>query len=111
MEGYSLTVIKKCIQENLDKSEICAYIRIIKSLVFSFQLISFQYTNQKANRVANILAKEVLNRRRGFTWWDLLPDALMKPWMQIVHENQNDVSTIFLRPIPFDEIASEVLTA
>lgn len=76
VEGDSLTVIKKCIQENPDLSIISAYIQSIKSPEPSFQFISFQHVNRESNGVVDLLAKKFLRTEEVFTWRDLLLDVL-----------------------------------
>lgn len=60
IEGDSLTIIKKCINNNQDKLELCAYIQDIKHHSSNFLSLRFQHAYREANRLAHSLAFDVL---------------------------------------------------
>lgn len=75
IEGDSLSMVKKCNQEKPDKSEIYAYIHNIKSLSHGFQRICFQHINRRENSLADILAKEGLQKKKEFYLLDFIPSC------------------------------------
>ncbi|MBA0845730.1 hypothetical protein Goarm_022506, partial [Gossypium armourianum] len=60
VEGDSLSIIKKCQSNEIDKSEIGAYVRDIQHYQRGFHSVCFKYTLRKTNLVAHNLAKASL---------------------------------------------------
>lgn len=60
IEGDSLSVIKKCSINLVDRSEINAYIRSINNLISRFHSVTFQHVNRSDNSVAHKLATKCL---------------------------------------------------
>ncbi|KAG8485529.1 hypothetical protein CXB51_018891 [Gossypium anomalum] len=66
IEGYSLSIIKKCNVKGGDKSKIGAYIHDIHQLKSKSSNLKFEYTPRSGNGLAHILAKESLRRKEEF---------------------------------------------
>ncbi|KAA3457895.1 reverse transcriptase [Gossypium australe] len=62
IEGDSLTIIKKCNQTDLDKSQIGAFIYDIQQLKNRGSSLKFMYTPRSSNKLAHLLATEALKR-------------------------------------------------
>lgn len=62
-EGYSLTIIKKCVSQKEDLSVLSAYIKNIKRSLVLFPDFAFQQVYRSANIVANIIVVESLKRK------------------------------------------------
>lgn len=84
IEGDSLSIVKKCKQDESDRSEICVHIRNIKSLSSAFQWIHIQYIEREANRLADNLADKVITEDREFY---LLNEAPSSSW-EILEKNR-----------------------
>ncbi|XP_052481172.1 uncharacterized protein LOC128035466 [Gossypium raimondii] len=63
IEGNSMSVIKKCQTDLVDKSEIGAYIRDVQTKKNRFWSIIFIHAHRSANQLAYILAMETLKNR------------------------------------------------
>ncbi|KAA3455040.1 reverse transcriptase [Gossypium australe] len=63
IEGDSLSIIKKCKNSDLDRSEVGVYIQDIHKLQAQCMRVSFKHVRRMANNLAHIIAKESLKRR------------------------------------------------
>ncbi|MBA0678104.1 hypothetical protein Goari_019466 [Gossypium aridum] len=66
IEEDSISIIKKCISDSKDKSEICSIIQDIKALQRKFRFLKFQHVRCKANNLADTIATESLKKRKEF---------------------------------------------
>lgn len=66
VKGDSLSVIKKCQMERVDKSEIGGYIREIQSHKKRFNFIRFQFIPKIANQTAHLIVIEILKKSESF---------------------------------------------
>ncbi|KAH1032638.1 hypothetical protein J1N35_044812 [Gossypium stocksii] len=73
VEGDSRTTIVKINQVLPDFSDMGTYIEEIKIKTSSFQCISFQHVDRRANMVAHILAKERMSMSEDRFWVEDLP--------------------------------------
>ncbi|MBA0759710.1 hypothetical protein Gotri_022551 [Gossypium trilobum] len=62
IEGDALSIVKKCQNHVMDKSEIAAYIRNIHLTAEHFRWIHFRHIKKEANRLAHTIATESLRR-------------------------------------------------
>lgn len=60
LEGDSLSIIKKCLDSEIDGSKISAYIRDIKPFRSQFTDIRFFHVHRSSNQVAHLLAQKAL---------------------------------------------------
>ncbi|KAH1082866.1 hypothetical protein J1N35_022627 [Gossypium stocksii] len=63
IEGDSLSIIKKCISKNQDRSSIEAYIYDIKQILNRSKNFMFHHTPRSANAFAHLVATETLKRK------------------------------------------------
>ncbi|KAK5802421.1 hypothetical protein PVK06_030012 [Gossypium arboreum] len=63
IEGDSLSIVKKCKDVKLDKSQIGAYIHDIHEMKSRARKLRFEYILRSVNGLAHILATESLKRR------------------------------------------------
>lgn len=73
IEGDSLTTIKKCQSNLLDRSEIGSFIREIQEQRNNFHDIIFKFIRRKANRTAHIIATESLHKGEEFYLIERVP--------------------------------------
>ncbi|KAA3464007.1 reverse transcriptase [Gossypium australe] len=73
IEGDSLTIIKKCNQTDLDKSQIGAFIHDIQRLKNRGSSLKFAYTPRLSNKLAHLLATETLKRNEGLYLLNSVP--------------------------------------
>ncbi|KAA3483968.1 reverse transcriptase [Gossypium australe] len=73
IEGDSLTIIKKCNQTDLDKSQIGAFIHDIQRLKNRGSSLKFAYTPRLSNKLAHLLATETLKRNKGLYLLNSVP--------------------------------------
>ncbi|KAA3460000.1 reverse transcriptase [Gossypium australe] len=64
IEGDSLTVIKKCRQDSVDRSQIGSYIFDIHQKKSVFSRLSFDFIPRSGNILAHLIAKDSLKNRR-----------------------------------------------
>ncbi|KAA3490359.1 reverse transcriptase [Gossypium australe] len=64
IEGDSLTVIKKCRQDSIDRSQIGSYIFDIHQKKSVFSRLSFDFIPRSGNILAHLIAKDSLKNRR-----------------------------------------------
>lgn len=76
LEGDSLTVIKKSSIDQIDTSEISAFIRDIKGYRGKFHDLKFRYVSRRANIVAYALATEALRNGNGVYLVRSMPSAV-----------------------------------
>lgn len=55
IEGDAFSIIKKCTDKSIDRTEICAYIKNIKQFVSRFRIVSFQHVMRTGNMAAHRL--------------------------------------------------------
>ncbi|KAA3464320.1 reverse transcriptase [Gossypium australe] len=73
IEGDSLTIIKKCNKEELDRSLVGSYINDIHKLKSKGKSLSFEFVPRSANNLAHIIATEALKRQEEYYLNDRVP--------------------------------------
>ncbi|KAA3465142.1 reverse transcriptase [Gossypium australe] len=73
IEGDSLSIIKKCNNPDLDKSEVGVFIQDIQGMKTKYRSIRFEYTPRMANNLAHIIAIETLKRGEEVYLLDAIP--------------------------------------
>ncbi|KAA3488532.1 non-ltr retroelement reverse transcriptase [Gossypium australe] len=81
IEGDSLSIIKKCNNRVLDKSQVSSYIHDIQGMKDGDKTVRFEFVQRSANKLAHILATETLKRKEkiylvGGVPWFAEPQAI-----------------------------------
>ncbi|MBA0848617.1 hypothetical protein Goshw_004702 [Gossypium schwendimanii] len=78
IEGDALSIVKKCQNHVMDKSEIAAYIRNIHLTAEHFRWIHFRHIKKEANRLAHTIATESLRREEQEYLNGMVPDFALQ---------------------------------
>lgn len=73
IEGDALSIIKKCANNSINRSEISARIHNIKQISLRLKNLSFHHTFRSGNKVAHCLASVCLQNREETYLLDMVP--------------------------------------
>lgn len=81
LEGDSLTVVKKCLSDEEDRSELCAYIKNIKLALHGMGSWTLKHVRRSANILADRIANESLKTQERFFLIGSVPSYAIKALM------------------------------